>query len=61
MKVLTVVSVAGVPPVLIAGIYGMNFKIMPELNWALGYPYSLVLMALSTIIPLAIFRWRGWL
>jgi magnesium transporter len=61
MKVLTVVSVAGVPPVLIAGIYGMNFKNMPELNWALGYPYSLALMALSTIIPLLIFRWRGWL
>jgi magnesium transporter len=61
MKVLTVVSVAGVPPVLIAGIYGMNFKIMPELEWVFGYPYSLALMALSTIIPLAIFRWRGWL
>ena len=61
MKVLTVVSVAGVPPVLIAGIYGMNFKLMPELEWIWGYPYSLALMALSTIIPLAIFRWRGWL
>ena len=61
MKVLTVVSVAGVPPVLIAGIYGMNFKLMPELEWMWGYPYSLALMALSTIIPLAIFRWRGWL
>ncbi len=36
MKVLTVVSVAGVPPVLIAGIYGMNFKLMPELEWMLG-------------------------
>jgi magnesium transporter len=47
--------------VLIAGIYGMNFKIMPELNWALGYPYSLALMTLSTIVPLALFRWRGWL
>jgi magnesium transporter len=50
-----------VPPVLIAGIYGMNFKIMPELGWAWGYPYSLVLIALSTLIPLLIFRWRGWL
>ena len=61
MKVLTVVSVAGMPPVLIAGIYGMNFKIMPELGWAWGYPYSLVLIALSTLIPLLIFRWRDWL
>lgn len=61
MKVLTVVSVAGVPPVLIAGVYGMNFKLMPELDWAWGYPYSLALIAVSTIIPLLIFRWRGWL
>jgi magnesium transporter len=61
MKVLTVVSVAGVPPVLIAGVYGMNFKDIPELNWAWGYPYSLALIAVTTIIPLAIFRWRGWL
>jgi magnesium transporter len=61
MKVLTVVSVAGVPPVLIAGIYGMNFKLMPELEWTWGYPYSMALIAVSTIIPLIIFRWRGWL
>jgi magnesium transporter len=61
MKVLTVVSVAGVPPVLIAGVYGMNFKNMPELEWAWGYPYSLALIAVTTVIPLAIFRWRGWL
>jgi magnesium transporter len=61
MKVLTVVSVAGVPPVLIAGIYGMNFKLMPELEWTWGYPYSMALIAVSTIIPLLIFRWRGWL
>jgi magnesium transporter len=61
MKVLTVVSVAGVPPVLVAGIYGMNFKSMPELEWVWGYPYSLVLMLVTTLIPLAIFRWRGWL
>ena len=51
MKVLTVVSVAGVPPVLIAGIYGMNFKLMPELDWAWGYPYSLALIAVSTTDP----------
>jgi magnesium transporter len=61
VKVLTVVSVVGVPPVLVAGIYGMNFKGMPELNWAWGYPYSLVLMVVSAILPLAWFKWRGWL
>ena len=59
-QVLTVVSVAGIPPTLIASIYGMNFKNMPELNWAWGYPYALALIALSTILPLPWFKWRGW-
>ncbi len=61
MKVLTVASVAGIPPVLVAGIYGMNFKSMPELDWAWGYTYGLGLIVLTTIIPLAAFRWRGWI
>ena len=61
MKVLTVASVAGIPPVLVAGIYGMNFKTMPELDWAWGYTYGLVLIALTTIIPLAVFKWRNWI
>jgi magnesium transporter len=61
MKVFTVFSVAGIPPVLVAGIYGMNFKGMPELGWAWGYPYGLALIALTTIAPLAAFKWRGWL
>ncbi|GBQ26076.1 magnesium/cobalt transporter CorA [Acetobacter estunensis NRIC 0472] len=61
MKVLTVVSFIGVAPTLIAGIYGMNFKNIPELNWAWGYWYSLVLMALSVILPLIWFWKRGWL
>ncbi len=60
MKVLTVVSVVGVPPVLIAGIYGMNFKAMPELDWVWGYPYALVLMLVSALIPLAWLKRRGW-
>jgi magnesium transporter len=61
MKTFTVFSVAGIPPVLIAGIYGMNFKIIPELQWTWGYPYSLALIALSGIVPLILFKWRGWL
>jgi magnesium transporter len=61
VKVLTVVSVVGVPPVLVAGIYGMNFKDMPEYNWAFGYPYSLVLMVVSAIVPIAWFKWRKWM
>ncbi|HEY4184216.1 MAG TPA: magnesium transporter CorA family protein [Polyangia bacterium] len=61
VKTLTVVSVVGVPPVLIAGIYGMNFKYMPELGWTFGYPYALALMLVSALLPLAWFKWRGWL
>ncbi len=61
IKVLTVVSVVGVPPTLVASIYGMNFKDMPELSWSLGYPYGLCLISLSAIGPLLWFKWRGWL
>jgi magnesium transporter len=61
IKVLTVVSVVGVPPTLVASIYGMNFKDMPELNWDLGYPYGLAMIVLSAVIPLVWFRMRGWL
>ena len=61
IKVLTVVSVVGIPPTLIASIYGMNFKSMPELEWAWGYPYGLTLIVASAILPLIVFRLRGWL
>jgi magnesium transporter len=61
VKMLTVVSVVGVPPVLIAGIYGMNFKNMPELGWHYGYAYSLVLIVLSAFAPYAWLKWRGWM
>jgi magnesium transporter len=54
------VSVVGVPPTLVASMYGMNFKHMPELDWAWGYPYGLALIALSAILPLLWFKWRGW-
>jgi magnesium transporter len=60
IKVLAVVSVVGVPPTLVASMYGMNFKQMPELEWAWGYPYALVLILLSAVLPLLWFRWRGW-
>jgi magnesium transporter len=59
--VLTVVSVVGIPPTLVAGIYGMNFKNMPELEWAWGYPYGLAMILLSAILPVVWFKWRGWL
>jgi magnesium transporter len=59
-KVLTIVSVVGIPPTLVAGIYGMNFKYMPELNWIGGYPFGLAVILLSAVIPIAWFKWRGW-
>ncbi len=61
IKVLTIVSVVGIPPTLVASMYGMNFKNMPELDWSWGYPYGLVLIALSAIAPIAWFKWRGWI
>jgi magnesium transporter len=60
IKVLTIVSVVGVPPTLVASIYGMNFKNMPELGWDWGYPYGLTVIVLSAILPLLWFKWRGW-
>jgi magnesium transporter len=60
IKVLTVVSVVGVPPTLVASMYGMNFKYMPELAWSWGYPYGLALIAISAILPLIWLKWRGW-
>jgi len=59
-KVLTIVSVVGIPPTVVAGIYGMNFKFMPELNWEWGYPFGLALIVLSALIPLVWFKLRGW-
>jgi magnesium transporter len=49
------------PPTLIASIYGMNFKFMPEIDYGLGYPLALTLMLVSSIIPLAIFKRKKWL
>ncbi|MGY3231079.1 magnesium transporter [Luteibacter sp. HA06] len=60
MKVLTVASVATIPPVILAGIWGMNFKDMPELNWHYGYPLALGVIVLSMLLPVWFFKWRGW-
>ncbi len=61
IKIFTVVSVIFMPPTLIASIYGMNFRILPELEWDFGYPFALLLMVLSTLIILYIFRKKKWL
>jgi magnesium transporter len=61
IKIFSVASVALLPPTLIASIYGMNFKGMPELGWTLGYPYALGLMLMSVAAPFIYFRRKGWL
>ncbi len=61
IKTFTVVSLVFMPPTLIASIYGMNFHLMPELAWNIGYPIALCLMLISSVIPLAIFKRKKWL
>jgi magnesium transporter len=60
IKLFSVASVALMPPTLIASIYGMNFKAMPELQWPYGYPMALTLMVISAIVPFVYFKRRGW-
>ncbi|HEX4182137.1 MAG TPA: magnesium transporter CorA family protein [Caulobacteraceae bacterium] len=60
-KVLTIASVVGIPPTLVASMYGMNFHNIPEYEWAFGYQWGLLLIVMTTLIPLALFKWRGWL
>ncbi len=61
MKVLTMISTTVLPMTLIAGIYGMNFKHMPELEWPYGYPMAIGIMLGLGLASLAFFRWRKWL
>jgi magnesium transporter len=61
IRILTVATTVFFPPTLIGTIYGMNFRIIPELNWSFGYPVALVLMIASAVIPYLYFRRRGWL
>jgi magnesium transporter len=61
IKIFSVASVALLPPTLIASIYGMNFKYMPELDYSWGYPFALGLMAASVAAPFIYFRRKGWL
>jgi magnesium transporter len=59
-KVMTIWSVAGIPPVLMAGIWGMNFHFMPELSSPYGYPLALATILISVLVPLGWFKRRGW-
>ncbi len=61
IKIFSVVSVALMPPTLLASIWGMNFEHMPELRSTVGYPFAIIMMLISALIPLICFRKKGWM
>jgi magnesium transporter len=61
VRLFSVASVTLLPPMLIASIYGMNFRHMPELQWETGYLFALGLMVLSVMLPFLLFQRKGWL
>ena len=61
IKIFTIVNVIFLPPTLIASIYGMNFDLIPELHWEYGYVISIILMVISSITPILIFKKKGWI
>src|ERR1700722_3843522 len=61
MKVLTIASVVGIPPVLVVGIYGMNFKNIHEYAWAWGYQWALARIGITGLLPLIWFKWKDWI
>ena len=61
IKIFSVAAVIFLPPTLVASIYGMNFRLMPELDWFLGYPMALILMVASAVVSYWVFKIRGWL
>jgi magnesium transporter len=61
IKLFSVMAVVLMPPTLIASIYGMNFKGMPELEWTHGYPLALIAMLAAAVVPYLIFKWKKWL
>lgn len=61
IKILSVAALVFLPPTLVAGIYGMNFEVLPELKWPHGYPFAVGMMFLSAVTPYLFFRRKGWL
>ncbi len=59
-KILTIVSIVGIPPTLMAGVYGMNFKTMPEYNWPWGYAWGWGVIIVSALVPLVWFKIKDW-
>ena len=61
IKIFSIAAVVFLPPTLVGTVYGMNFKLIPELEWAFGYPMALGLMVVSAISPYLFFKHKGWL
>ncbi len=61
IKIFSVAAVVFLPPTLVASIYGMNFKHLPELEWEFGYLWAIGVMITSAILPYYFFKRRGWL
>lgn len=61
IKIFSVAAVVLMPPTLIASIYGMNFKSMPELEWRYGYATAVGLMVIAAVLPYLFFKWKKWL
>jgi magnesium transporter len=61
IKLFSVMAVVLMPPTLIASVYGMNFRIMPELQWEHGYPMALLMMVVAAVLPYVFFKWKRWL
>src|SRR5436305_718100 len=61
IKIFSIAAVVLMPPTLVASIYGMNFKHMPQLEWEYGYPLAVVLMLIAAALPYVFFKWKNWL
>jgi magnesium transporter len=61
IKIFSIAAVVLMPPTLVASIYGMNFKQMPELEWQYGYPLAIILMLIAAALPYVFFKWKNWL
>ncbi len=61
IKIFSIAAVVLLPPTLVATVYGMNFKNMPELEWQHGYPLALGLMLIAALVPYYFFKWKKWL
>ena len=61
MKLFSWAALVFLPPTLVAGIYGMNFEHMPELDWLYGYPMALTLILVTAVVPIWFLKRRGWI